>query len=309
MKINKVAVLYGGKSKERPGSLKTGENVIKALKKLGYNVKEVDPINDNLIDDLSDVDCVFNALHGWYGEDGKIQGFLETLNIAYTGCGVLASALCMNKILFKKVLISENIPTPKFILATDDILPDVGDLLGFPVVLKPNEEGGSLGISIIKDKNELVERYFETKKHYNDLFFEKYIDGDFMSVGLLGSYNSPKYLSILQVKFSGEFYDYEIKHTKGAAEFIIPPKIPKEKISEIQSYSERLYNIFGCHGPIRVDLMYTKDEKPYFIEINTVPGMSSIGNLTAIAQETGYTYEQLIEEILFSAFNKPIFLP
>lgn len=313
MKNIKVGVLLGGKSKERPGSLKTGKTVIDSLQSQNYDVLPIDPIEENLIDKLKSVDCVFNALHGWYGEDGKIQGLMEILGIKYTGSGVLASAIGMNKVIFKKLIITENIPTPPFVeIDGHDIKSEIKkivDTLGLPIVIKPIEEGGSLGISIINDLTSFSDTIISTTHVYNNLFVEKYIKGKFLTVGLLGKYKEPKLLPVMKITYNSEFYDYEVKHTQGAAQYNVPADIPPEIYKKTQDYAQRIYILLGCHGPLRVDFIYGDDQEVYVLEVNTIPGLSPIGNLPAIAAAAGITYDDLINEILSSAFNKPTFLP
>lgn len=311
MKNIKVGVLLGGKSKERPGSLRSGNTVIESLRKQNYNVIVIDPSDEGFIEKLKGVDCVFNALHGRYGEDGKIQGLMEELGIKYTGSGVLASAIGMNKVLFKKILIAENIPTPAFaefnIFNIAEESRRICKELGFPIVIKPISEGGSLGISIAKSEEELIEIISKTGQEYDNLFAERFVKGDFLSVGLLGRYGKPKVLPVLRVEYISEFYDYEVKHTHGAAKYIVPADIPKISYKEVQEYAERIYISLGCHGPLRVDFIYGEDGIPYTLEVNTIPGLSTIGNLPAIAAAEGINYDQLVEIILKSAFNKPFY--
>ena len=290
--------------------MKSGQAVMEALVQIGYEAVPIDPQEPDLTRALSGVDCAFVALHGWYGEDGKMQGLLESLGIPYTGCGVLASAAGMNKVMFKRVLFAENIPAPRYMPVGEGGCDQVIDCLGLPVVIKPVEEGGSLGVSICRDRESVSAAIRHTSKCYDELMAEEYIAGDFMTVGLLGTYKSPRVLPVLQIAFDGEFYDYDIKHTPGAARYTVPADIPHEDYDCIQGLAKKVYLALGCHGPVRVDLIRSsKDGRPHVLEANTVPGLSRIGNLQAIASAAGLSYEDLIREILMSAFNKPPFLP
>lgn len=309
-KLRRIGVLYGGRSKERPGSLRSGQAAIEALVRTGYEVVAIDPLEPDFLDALSGIDCAFVALHGWYGEDGKVQGLLESLGIPYTGCGVLASAVGMNKVMFKKLLIAENIPSPRYLPVEEGGCDQIIASLGLPVVIKPVEEGGSLGVSICRDSASLSKAIRYTSECYGELMAEEYIVGDFMTVGLLGSYKAPRPLPILQITFDGEFYDYDIKHAPGAARYTVPADIPRDDYDYIQALARKVYLALGCHGAVRVDLIWSlREGKPYVLEVNTVPGLSHMGNLKASASAAGLAYDDLIREILMSAFDKPAFLP
>jgi D-alanine-D-alanine ligase len=309
--VRRVGVLYGGRSKERPGSLRSGVAVMEALTRIGYEVVPIDPQEPAFTSALDGIDCAFVALHGWYGEDGKIQGLLECLGIPYTGCGVLASAAGMNKIMFKKILTAENIQTPRYDAVLDGDADRIIANLGLPLVIKPVEEGGSLGVSICQTREAVAEAIVQTSKNYDELMAEEYISGEFMTVGLLGAYKSPRVLPVLHIEFDGEFYDYEIKHTAGASRYTVPAALPPEEYEAIQDLSKKVYLALGCHGAVRVDFIQSNNDGRglYVLEANTVPGLSRIGNLQAIASAAGMPYDDLVQEILMSAFDKPRFLP
>jgi D-alanine-D-alanine ligase len=216
----------------------------------------------------------------------------------------------MNKVMFKKILMAEGIPTPRHEPVVDADVDGIIARLGLPLVIKPVEEGGSLGVSICQTRESVAKAICQASKCYDELMAEEYIVGEFMTVGLLGTYKAPRVLPVLHIGFNGEFYDYDIKHTAGAARYTVPADLPQEEYEVIQTLSKRVYLALGCHGAVRVDLIRSgKDGRPYILEANTVPGLSRIGNLQAIASAAGLSYDDLIQEILTSAFEKPRFLP
>lgn len=310
-----VSVLLGGRSKERPGSLRSGEAAIDALQRLGHFPSAVDTntLTDSVFEVLKRSDCAFLALHGRFGEDGKIQGLLELIGVPYTGCGVAASAIAMDKHHFKRFAKAESIPTPRFRrVDRADLQFEVERItqeLEFPVVLKPVSEGGSLGISIVTDCDALAHAIVKQDPTYYPLIAEEFIRGTFLTVGLLGEYGSPDALPVLQVNHAGDIYDYDIKHTAGQAEYIIPARIPVKDYNLAQEFAAKIYLALGCHGPLRVDFMYSTSGELFVLEANTTPGLSRSGNLATIAGAANISYDALIDRILASAFNRPGYLP
>jgi D-alanine-D-alanine ligase len=311
-----IGVLYGGRSQERPGSLLSGRFVIESLERLEYSVIPIDPLTDNLLLLLNNVSRVFLALHGWYGEDGKIQGYLETVGIPYTGSGVLASALAMNKVIFKQIMSAACIPTPRYYVfdhSSSNIERGVETAvrsLNLPVIIKPWSGGGSLGVAIAQTCDEAIDATVEASREFGAVFIEEYIQGDFLTVGMLGTYGSPKVLEVLRVITTTGFYDYNAKHTVGNAIYEVPAILPASIREGAIEFASRIYRLLGCHGPLRVDMILGKHAGIQILEANTLPGLSAQNsNLARIAAAVNINYDQLIEEILGSCYGKPQYVP
>ena len=307
MSSKRIAVLMGGKSAEREVSLRTGTRVIGALEAQEFSVFVIDPIDLDWLDRLlsADVDIAFLALHGKGYEDGTIQGVLESFDIPYTGSGVLASAIAMNKIVSKQIFETANIPTPKFFTfdPSRDVAAQcqmVADQLGFPIVVKPITEGSSLGVSMVNDVSELQRMSIKTAKEFGGVFFEQYISGVEISVGLLGI-EELRALPVLELVPKRNFYDYEAKYTAGMTEFIIPARLLETTTELVQEIALNVHRSVGCRGFSRVDMLVGEFDQPYVIEINTLPGLTELSDLPAQAQAAGISYNQLIGQILSDA--------
>ena len=307
MSSKRVAVLMGGKSAEREVSLRTGDRVIGALEAQEFSVFVIDPIDLDWLDRLlsADVDIAFLALHGKGYEDGTIQGVLESFDIPYTGSGILASAIAMNKIVSKQIFETANIPTPKFFTfdPSRDVVAQcqvVADQLGFPVVVKPITEGSSIGVSMVNDVSELQRISIETAKEFGGVFFEQYISGMEISVGLLGI-EELRALPILELVPKRDFYDYEAKYTAGMTEFVIPARLLETTTELVQKIALNAHRSVGCRGFSRVDMLVGEFDQPYVIEINTLPGLTELSDLPAQAKAAGISYNQLIGQILADA--------
>lgn len=297
----------GGKSAEREVSLRTGARVIGALEAQEFSVFVIDPIDLDWLDRLlsADVDIAFLALHGKGYEDGTIQGVLESFDIPYTGSGILASAIAMNKIVSKQIFETANIPTPKFFTfdPSRDVVAQcqvVADQLGFPVVVKPITEGSSIGVSMVNDVSELQRISIETAKEFGGVFFEQYISGMEISVGLLGI-EELRALPILELVPKRDFYDYEAKYTAGMTEFVIPARLLETTTELVQKIALNAHRSVGCRGFSRVDMLVGEFDQPYVIEINTLPGLTELSDLPAQAKAAGISYNQLIGQILADA--------
>lgn len=303
----KIAVLLGGKSAEREISLKTGEAVYQALIDLGYAAKKIDaagPVISQLEDYQPDV--VFIALHGKFGEDGTIQGVVETLGYPYTGCGVLASALAMDKIYTKKILTYDGIPTAKFLTVTpsdisEDDLPNlfskIKEYIGFPLVVKAPTQGSTIGIYFISKEEELLEGIKNAFTYDPVIMIEKFIVGTEVTVSVLGN-NKPFALPSLEIISKTGRYDYEAKYTKGLSEHIIPARIPKETDLLISELAVKTYKTIGCRGFARVDFIIDENQQPFVLEINTIPGMTETSLLPDAARAIGIEFPQLVEKII-----------
>lgn len=308
----RIAVLSGGKSGEREVSLRSGTNALNALLRQGLETVSFD-VDENLSDNLikNRIDIVFIALHGKGGEDGTIQGFLETLGIPYTGSGVLASALAMNKVMSKMMFNLSGVPTPRYQLINphnpqsdiENQCERAIDDIGLPIVVKPVSEGSSLGVSIVKDSQELGKTVRKTMDLFGDLFLERYIKGRETTVAILGTGGRLRPLPVLEIVPKKEFYDYEAKYTKGLADLIVPAKIPETAAKLAQKVALKAHLVLGCYGMSRVDIQLDSSYQPYVTEVNTIPGLTDLSDMPAEAKAAGISYDELILEILDSAMK------
>lgn len=305
-KVNKnakVAILCGGMSSEREVSLRSGKNCFDAIKRLGFSNAVLIDVNENIAEVLKNekIEYAFIALHGKYGEDGCIQGLLEILKIPYAGCGVMASSICMNKEYTKKVLSTDkSIPLIKsvFIRAGEDVLTAVKDLK-YPLMVKPVSEGSSFGMTKVEDESKLLEAIAEATKFNPDVLIEEYLEGVFMTVGVLEDNGKSFATEILEIRPKKEWYDFEAKYTKGLSEFILPANVSEEKTKQIKELAVRAHELANCSGVSRVDFHYVGDI-PYILEINTSPGMTDTSDLPAQAACMGIDYDTLVLLILNS---------
>ncbi|HPO82422.1 MAG TPA: D-alanine--D-alanine ligase, partial [bacterium] len=256
-------------------------------------------------------DIVFIALHGKPGEDGTIQGFLETFNVPYTGSGVLASSLAMNKLISKKMFIFSGIPTPDYLSmddfeSIDDFISKSIEYIGLPAVVKPVSEGSSIGVSIVKDADSLAPVVKDTVNKFDKVFIEKYIEGREITIGVIELDGKPVALPILELVPRNKFYDYEAKYTAGFTEFIIPARMDKEKYTLAQELALKAHKALGCAGFSRVDLVTDSRDNPYVLEVNTIPGMTELSDLPAMAKAYGIDYDDLVEIMLQSALREKV---
>lgn len=301
----KIAVLCGGRSRERDISLRSGENVYRAIKRLGLEPVKIDVAEDcpaQLIN--AGVDLAYIALHGKYGEDGCIQGMLESMGIPYTGSGVLASAIGMNKVTTKRILLAEQIATPAFLLIRRgeerESCRQAEEAIGFPLVVKPVEEGSSISISIVRDRASLLAKVREVLQLYRSVFVEKYVAGVEVTTGILEEEGRPVALPVLELVPVNEFYDYDAKYTAGKTEFILPANLDEKIYRDVQDLAVRVHNTVGCRGLSRVDAIVDGDNRIWTIEINTLPGMTETSDLPAQAAEAGIGFDDLVKKILLS---------
>lgn len=299
----KIAVLCGGMSSEREVSLRSGKNVLGALKRLGYEKSEILDVTENAANDLKNFDFAYNTLHGKYGEDGCIQGLLEILRIPYTGCGVMSSAICMNKEYTKRILSTcREIPLIKSVFVRKgDNLNKAVEGLKYPLITKPVSEGSSFGMTKVNKPEELQKAYEEALKYNDDVLIEEFIDGYFVTVGVLGNQGKEFATEILEIRTKTEWYDFDAKYTKGLSEFYVPSKsLSAESSKRVKEIAVKAHQTAGCSGVSRVDFMI-KDDEPYFLEINTNPGMTDTSDLPAQAKAMGIDYDNLVLLILNSA--------
>ena len=300
-KDSKIAVLCGGMSSEREVSLRSGKNCLDALLRLGYKNSSIVDVDENVASNLKNFDFAYNTLHGKYGEDGCIQGLLEILKIPYTGCGVMSSAICMNKEYTKKVMQTAGIPLIKsvYLLSNEDPLEKVSGLK-YPLMIKPVSEGSSFGMSKVNSESELIEAVENARKFNSQILIEEYLVGISATVGVLEKNGKAFATEILELRPKNEWYDYEAKYTKGMTDFILPAQISDDLTNQVKSTAVKAFEVCGCSGVSRVDFLIV-NSIPYVLEINTNPGMTDTSDLPAQAAETGINYDDLVEMILMSA--------
>ncbi|MGQ9537723.1 MAG: D-alanine--D-alanine ligase [Actinomycetota bacterium] len=306
-----MAVLMGGVSGEREISLRSGTAVAGALRERGHQVLEVD-LGPSAIEQLAalreKVDVAFLALHGRLGEDGTVQGALELLRIPYTGSGVLASALAMDKRMSKRIFRSEGIPVaPDVVLTARDVesvglrraAEGVALDLGFPCMVKPNREGSTLGSSRAKNTEELEDALREAFGYDEVVLVERFVQGRELTVGLLGE--EPEALPVLEVVASKGVYDYECKYTKGMTRYLVPAPVPERLAAELQRLAVMAHRALGCEGVSRVDFMVDEEGNAYCLEVNTLPGMTELSLVPKAAAAAGYSFPETVERILSTA--------
>lgn len=294
IKKQKIGVLYGGTSKEREISLKTGNAVLKALKELKLNVVGIDVGNDVIQNILSEkITFAFIALHGPLGEDGTIQGVLEMLGIPYTGSGVLASALALNKIYSKQIFKLNGIPTSEWIVVKKDQKNHPRIPFGYPVVVKPSSQGSTIGVSIVKNKKGLSKALKEAFKYNDKSIIERYICGRELTVGIVGD----KILPVMEIVPVGEYYDYTAKYVPGKSKHIVPAPLPKKIYKRAQKLAMMAFNSLGCKAVGRVDMRYD-GKNIYVLEVNTIPGMTETSLLPEAASYIGMNFKTLVYEIM-----------
>lgn len=307
LKTKTIGVLMGGLSGEREISLRSGENCYRALRARGYRAVRIDVQRDVAAQlEKAGVEVAFLALHGRYGEDGTIQGLLTIMGIPYTGSGVLASALGMNKVAAKKVVRGSGLFTPDYVEITADedavaIAARVAAELGLPVMVKPVEEGSSLGVAKCKTVAEMAAAIEVGRREYGAMFAERFVDGREITIGILERARGAEALPILELVPKNEFYDYEAKYTHGLTEFILPARLEPAVYEEAQRAAVRVFEAIGCRGYARIDMMVDDEGTAWFVEVNTLPGMTDLSDLPAQARAAGLSYEDLVEAILLTA--------
>ena len=303
-KNSKIAVLCGGMSSEAEVSMRSGKGCFDALQRLGYKNSQMVVVDKDIALKLKDgkFDCAFNALHGKYGEDGCIQGVLEILQIPYTGCGVMSSSICMNKEFTKRIL-STN---PDIIMAKSAFVRKGDDLfeavkgLKYPLFVKPVSEGSSFGMTKVDKKEDLKSAYELAVKYNDDVLIEEFIDGFFVTVGVLEKDGKPFATEILEIRPKTEWYDFEAKYTSGMSEFICPANLSADVTERVKQAAVMAFETAGCRSVSRIDFMM-KDDIPYLLEINTSPGMTATSDLPAQAAAMDIDYDNLVQLILNSA--------
>lgn len=290
-----VVVLAGGDSSEREVSLQSGAGVARALQETGFAVKILDPIKPDFPEkllDMKNIYAVFIALHGVKGEDGTIQGFLDTVGLPYTGSGVLASALAMDKIRSKNLFISAGLPTPPFCPP-----------LSFPLVVKPAHGGSTLGISIVKEETGLTAALNLARKYDSQILMEKFISGTEITVSILGNEN-PRILPAIQIVPASGFYDYQAKYAPGGSRHLIPPELPQKWINRAGEAVLAAHQLLGCRGLSRSEVIIDQKGNPYLLDVNTIPGFTATSLFPEAAAAAGISFGELTRQLVELAREK-----
>jgi D-alanine-D-alanine ligase len=299
----RVAVVLGGMSAEREISQMTGESVARVLSERGYNVSVIRGGRD-LPARLATarIDVVFNALHGRYGEDGCVQGLLEVMGIPYTGSGVLASAIGMDKIACKRIWQTLDLPTPEWraVAPIETIGASFALPAKLPLVVKPAAEGSSVGVAIVRERTKLLPAILKARAFGPEVLVERYVAGKEITVGILGA----RALCAMEVVAEGDFHSYEVKYTPGKEQFLIPAPLSKKAYDRVLALALEAHRAVGAESYSRVDLRVDARETPFLIEINTLPGLTNLSYLPKMAAHVGITYSDLIETILDAASLK-----
>ena len=302
--FGKVGVLFGGRSAEREISLISGAGVLAALQGRGIDAHAFDPGTQSLAELAAQrFDRVFIALHGRYGEDGSLQGALELLGIPYTGSGVMASSVGMDKITTKKIWLQESVPTPRYVrIDADTDLDAVVADLGLPLIVKPPLEGSSIGITKVTQADQLKEAVALVTSMDESVLAEEFVTGREFTVAVLGHGASARALPIVEIVAPEGKYDYQNKYFTDDTQYHCPAPLPDELTHEIQRHAVNAYRALGCEGWGRVDVLVREsDMRPFLLEVNTSPGMTTHSLVPMAARAVGIGYEDLCVEILRSA--------
>lgn len=302
--FGKVGVLFGGRSAEREISLMSGTGVLSALQSRGIDAHKFDPAERPIMDLAAEkFDRVFIALHGRYGEDGTLQGALEQMGIPYTGPGVLASAIAMDKAMTKRIWLFNGLSTPRFeMLHAQTDWHKVASTLGLPLIVKPAHEGSTLGLTKVTDAAQLPAAYAQAAKFDSAVMAEEFISGMELTCPLLGADDDARALPVVRIIAPDANYDYQNKYFSNDTQYLCPSKLPADQEKEIQELALASYRTLGCRGWSRADVMVrASDGKPFLLEINTSPGMTGHSLVPMAAQAAGISYEDLCVEILRSA--------
>jgi D-alanine-D-alanine ligase len=306
--FGKVAVLMGGHSAEREVSLMSGSGVLKALQSKGVDAHAFDPADRDLSElKRKGFKRCFIALHGRFGEDGTVQGALELLGIPYTGSGVMASSISIDKVMTKRVWIAENLPTPKYILLhrgayTREQVREVPDDLSLPLIVKPAREGSSIGVVKVEGYSGMAEAVEQAASLDADVLCEQFIRGDEVTCPVLGTGDGARALPVIRIVAPEGNYDYQNKYFTDDTKYLVPCGLPAGEEEAIQEIVLKAYRVLGCRGWGRLDVMIdSATRKPYLLEINTSPGMTGHSLVPMSARAAGISYEDLCVQLLASA--------
>jgi D-alanine-D-alanine ligase len=304
--LGKVAVLMGGRSSEREVSLMSGNGVLQALKSRGVDAHGFDPALESL-QALQDRGFAraFIALHGRFGEDGTIQGALELLGIPYTGSGVMASAICMDKVRTKQIWIAQGLPTPRYVaIAGAAQLDETVASLGLPLIVKPPHEGSTIGITKVSSADQMLEAYAAAARLDREVMAEQFIAGRELTVAVLGSGDEARALPIVEIRAPQGNYDYQNKYFTDDTEYLCPAPLDDSLAAEVAAIAVAAYRAVSCEGWGRVDFMLSAEGRPYLLEVNTAPGMTGHSLVPMAARALGLSYEDLVLLITASAALK-----
>ena len=302
----RVAVVMGGLSAEREVSLSTGAGVLAALTERNWDVVGIDwkpGLSLAQLLEATGAAVVWNALHGTWGEDGAVQGLCSCLQIACTGSGILASALAMDKVMSKRIFESNGVPTPTWRLLSHTGPADASDAVAaladfpLPFVVKPANEGSSVGVSIVEDRSQLAAAVTAARQFHGSVIAEEYIAGTEIFVGILDG----RVLGSVEVRPTTKFYDYEAKYKRTDTKYLIPPEVSRDIVAGAEHHALAAYNALECTGHARPDLRISKTGEAFVLEVNTLPGMTATSLLPKIAKSVGMSYATLCEAILESA--------
>ncbi|MFA5522468.1 MAG: D-alanine--D-alanine ligase [Castellaniella sp.] len=304
--FGRVGVLYGGLSAEREVSLMSGRGVCEALRSKGVDAHLFDT-GEHALCALADAgfDRVFIALHGRYGEDGSIQGALELMRIPYTGSGLLASSLAMDKIMTKKLWVHEGLPTPAWRVLDDaSALDGLVAALGLPLIIKPALEGSTLGLTRVTRPDALVAAFERAQRYGGAVLAEQFLPGAELTVPLLGAGAQARALPVIEIRAPGGHYDYEHKYLSDDTRYLCPAPLDEALAREVMELARRAYVVLGCEGWGRADLMLDADGRPWLLEMNTSPGMTGHSLVPIAAAAAGMDYAELCMAILSEASCK-----
>ena len=297
----KIGILIGGDSSEREVSIASGRSIENACIALGHEVVRLDPKDglEKIKSLLLKVDLVFNGLHGGDGENGKISKYLEDLGVLFTGSDSISSEICMNKDKAKRIAANNNVLTPEWVLVTNEALSGNIGQLNFPIVVKPNDQGSTLGLSIINSKSQLKGAFKVANSFASSVMYEQHIQGREITCSIVGNKAYP----IVEIIPKHEIYDYECKYTKGMSKYICPAEINKNISSYIKEISLKIHKLLGCRHYSRVDFLLDRNNDPWFLEINTLPGMTETSLLPKSLESAGVNFNQIIEKIIEEAMD------
>ena len=311
--MKKIVVVMGGPSTEAEVSRRSGTAILEALKAKGYNAEGLELNPATFANDIkaSGAEFVFNALHGKFGEDGIIQGTLEMMGIPYTGSGVMAAAVTMDKVATKRFFQAEGIPTPKahtyfrYEFKKRDLTGEILQEFGVPVVVKASSQGSSIGVVIVEKAEELEAALSEAFKYDREVLVEEFIKGRELTVAVWGNEEKQEALPIIEITTVTGRYDYVTKYKVGASTHIIPAPLPEEVTKKVKEIAIRAFAVCGCSGMARVDFMLGEDNQPYVIEVNTIPGMTETSLVPDAGRAAGIEFPELCARILAMAGYEP----
>ncbi|MDD6597509.1 D-alanine--D-alanine ligase [Anaerovibrio sp.] len=311
--MKKIVVVMGGPSTEAEVSRRSGTAILEALKAKGYNAEGLELNPATFANDIkaSGAEFVFNALHGKFGEDGIIQGTLEMMGIPYTGSGVMAAAVTMDKVATKRFFMAEGIPTPKahtyfrYEFKKRDLTGEILQEFSVPVVVKASSQGSSIGVVIVEKAEELEAALSEAFKYDREVLVEEFIKGRELTVAVWGNEEKQEALPIIEITTVTGRYDYVTKYKVGASTHIIPAPIPEEVTKKVKEIAIRAFAVCGCSGMARVDFMLGEDNQPYAIEVNTIPGMTETSLVPDAGRAAGIEFPELCARILAMAGYEP----